>query len=141
MARKWQKLSALGRKRIISNPTIDHETAETLALLYIGDSSLPAKKGHFVIYTTDCKRFAMPLAYLGNNIFQELFKISMEEFGFASDRPIVLPCDSVFMNYIVLVLQRGISKDFEKTLINFITTRHSPLSHSFGHGHQPIICL
>ncbi|MBA0766502.1 hypothetical protein Gotri_015536 [Gossypium trilobum] len=55
MARKWQKLAAIGRRRITSS-LVD--------------------KGHFVIYTIDQKRFVIPLAYLRNTIFVELLKMS-----------------------------------------------------------------
>ena len=52
-----------------------------------------ASKGHCVVYTADGKRFAVPLAYLGTTVFTELRWMSQEEFGFASDGRITLPCD------------------------------------------------
>ncbi|MBA0586800.1 hypothetical protein Gorai_017524 [Gossypium raimondii] len=93
MARKWQKLDAIGRRRITSS-LVD--------------------KGHFVIYTIDQKRFVIPLAYLRNTIFVELLKMSEEEFGLPSDGPITLPCDSVAMNYILSLLQRSLAKKERK---------------------------
>ncbi|MBA0844567.1 hypothetical protein Goarm_023372 [Gossypium armourianum] len=97
MARKWKKLSVIGRRRITSS-LVDN--------------------GHFVIYTIDQKRFVIPLAYLRNNIFMELLKMSEEEFGLPSDGPIIFPCDSVAMNYIVSLLRRSLAKDLEKAVLN-----------------------
>ncbi|KAL2936955.1 Auxin-responsive protein SAUR36, partial [Bienertia sinuspersici] len=54
-------------------------------------------KGHFVAYTIDGKRFAIPLTYLRSEIFVELFRMVEKEFRVASSRPITLPCDSNFM--------------------------------------------
>ncbi|MBA0793162.1 hypothetical protein Gohar_017586, partial [Gossypium harknessii] len=79
-------------------------------------------KGCFSIYTMDKKRFVIPLAFLSNSVFRELFKMSEEEFGLPSDGPITLPCDSVVMNYIVSIVKRGLAKDLEKAVLNFITT-------------------
>ncbi|KAM4089521.1 hypothetical protein ACB094_07G159100 [Castanea mollissima] len=118
MARKWEKSASIGRKRISFRSTNDYVKMESCKT-----SSAVANKGHFVIYTTDDKRFMMPLSYLNNNIFRELFKKSEEEFGISSDGPIILPCDSVFMNYIVLLIQRGAAKDLEKALLNSIATK------------------
>ncbi|XP_031285185.1 auxin-responsive protein SAUR68-like [Pistacia vera] len=59
------------------------------------NKSSVAEKGHFVVYTTDQKRFVFPLMYLNNDIFLELLKVSEEEFGLSSDGPITLPCDAV----------------------------------------------
>lgn len=95
-------------------------------------STSEAEKGHFVVYTTDMRRFAMPLAYLCTNIFQELFKMSEEEFGLSSEGPIRLPCDAVFMNYMVLLMEQGAAKDLEKALLNSIATSRCS---SFQEGH------
>ncbi|XVE93958.1 hypothetical protein REPUB_Repub01dG0239000 [Reevesia pubescens] len=99
MARKWQKKAAIGRKRI-SLPRTSYMTATK--------KPSGVEKGHFVIYTTDKRRFVIPLVYLSNSIFLELLKMSEEEFGLSSNRPIFLPCDSVFMNYIVLLIKQEV---------------------------------
>ncbi|KAL5984138.1 hypothetical protein ACLOJK_018240, partial [Asimina triloba] len=78
MARKWQKLAAIGRRRI-TMPRTDVEAA--------GKQSAPSK-GHFIIYTTDGRRFAVSLAYHNSPIFQELFRLSEDEFGLPSNGPI-----------------------------------------------------
>ncbi|KAF5754682.1 putative small auxin-up RNA [Helianthus annuus] len=77
-------------------------------------------KGHFVVYATDKIRFVMPLHYLNNIVFLELLRISEGEFGLPRDGPITLPCDSMLMNYLVNIFERGFSKDFEKTLLAFV---------------------
>lgn len=94
MAKKWQKLAASKRKRI-SFPTTGPVDAES------GSTSSMTEKGHFVVYTTDEKRFVVPLAYLKNNVIRELFKMAEDEFGLPSCGPITLPCDADFMHYIV----------------------------------------
>ncbi|KAG6779714.1 hypothetical protein POTOM_016109 [Populus tomentosa] len=109
-ARRWQKIAAVRIKRI--------SYSRITGKMEVDDNtpSFVAEKGHY-------KRFAIPLAYLGNKIFLELFKMSEEEFGVSSDRPITLPCDSEYMNYILSLIKRGEAKDFEKVLTNSITTR------------------
>ena len=68
-------------------------------------NSMVGENGTFVIYTID------------NTIFQELFKMSEEEFGLStSSRPIVLPCDSLVMNYVVSLLQGGMITDLDRAL-------------------------
>lgn len=130
LARKWQKIAGVGRKRISFPRT--HESVNSVA-----------DKGHFVIYTVDQTRFVLPLAYLSNNIFRELFKLSEEEFGISSEVPITFPCDSIFMNYIVSLVQRGLDKDLEKALLNSISPSHYALSTPFHQRHagkQLVVC-
>ncbi|KAL5983618.1 hypothetical protein ACLOJK_017706 [Asimina triloba] len=73
-------------------------------------------KGHFIIYTTYGRRFAVPLAYQKSPIFQELLKMSEDEFGLPSNGPITMPFDAVFMDYIVSFLQRVVPEDLERAL-------------------------
>ncbi|CAN1332217.1 Auxin-responsive protein SAUR64 [Linum perenne] len=62
------------------------------------------KKGRFVVYTTDRKRYALPLELLEKEIFVELLKMSEEEFGISGHQPIVFPFDSSVMDHIIHVL-------------------------------------
>ncbi|GLT74412.1 hypothetical protein SLA2020_462130 [Shorea laevis] len=87
IARKWQKIACIGRR-----PTL-------LSGTYRGKP--PPSKGHFVVYTMDKRRFVFPLGYLRTNIFQELFRLSEEEFGLPRDGPITLPCDAASMEKVV----------------------------------------
>ncbi|XXG71850.1 hypothetical protein AAC387_Pa07g1080 [Persea americana] len=77
------------------------------------------EKGNFAVYTVDGRRFAVPLAYLENPIFIELLKMSEEEFGLSGNAPITLPCDGVFMDYVVSLVQRCVCvcEDVEKALV------------------------
>lgn len=74
-------------------------------------------KGHFVVYAADNIRFVMPLHYLNNIVFLELLRISEDEFGLPRNGPIILPCDSILMKYLVNVFERGFSDEFEKVLL------------------------
>ncbi|KAJ0960619.1 hypothetical protein J5N97_001495 [Dioscorea zingiberensis] len=90
MARKWQKVAALGRR--ISSPRAN-ECSDFDAC----STSSVSEKGHFFVYSLEGKRFMVPLAYLDNDIFKELLKTSEEEFGLPSDGPITMPCDAALI--------------------------------------------
>ncbi|XWS67665.1 hypothetical protein CRYUN_Cryun04dG0025400 [Craigia yunnanensis] len=138
MARKWQKIAAIGRKIIASARTNRKMVAANLS-----NKSSVVDKGWFVIYTIDKRRFVIPLAFLSNSIFCELFKMSEEEFGLPSDGPITLPCDSVVMNYIVCLLKRGLAKDLERAVLNSITSYRCSSDAYFNQGHtdqQSLVC-
>ena len=111
MARKWQKMAALGRKRISLqriNKDVDEDSCSTSSVV---------DKGHFVVYSSDRRRFVIPLAYLNSEIMRDLFQMSEEEFGIQSAGPIILPCDSVFLDYVISFIQHGVSKELERALI------------------------
>lgn len=112
MARKWKKMAGIGR-RTISIPIIRHRVAD---------------KGHFVVYTIDKKRFVVPLVYLRSRIFEELFRMSEEEFGLPKDGPITLPCDAAFLEYAVLVVQMSVSVELEKALLVSIARKLQKIS-------------
>ncbi|CBI37775.3 unnamed protein product, partial [Vitis vinifera] len=88
MARKWQKMAALGRKRI----------------------SL-------------------------QRINEGLFQMSEEEYGIQSTGPIILPCDSVFLDYVISFIQRGVAKELERALIMSIAPSNCSSS-SYFHQEQ-----
>ena len=124
MARKWQKLAAASRKKISWPRSV-------------------ANEGHFVVYTTDGRRFMIPLVYLTSEVFIELFRIAEEEFGVTSSGPITLPCDSKFMEYVISVVQRSAPRDLEQAMIMFLAScRHSSLSqqHQEQTGSHMLIC-
>ncbi|XVE93956.1 hypothetical protein REPUB_Repub01dG0238800 [Reevesia pubescens] len=138
LERKWQKIASIGRKRITSART----NKKIVAANHSNKSSV-VDKGCFVIYTMDKRRFVIPLEFLSNNIFRELFKMSEEEFGLPSDGPITLLCDSVVMNYIVSLVKRGLAKDLEIAVRNSITTYHysSDAYSNQGHADQhSLVC-
>ena len=137
MTRKWQKIAAMKRKRI-SIPRAD--------LVVDSDrcsASAVADKGHFVVYSADRRRFVIPLVYLSSEIFRELLQMSEEEFGIQSEGPILLPCDSVFMDYVISLIRRGVGKDLEKALLMSITSSNCSSSAYFHQGQsneQLLLC-
>ncbi|CAI0545259.1 unnamed protein product [Linum tenue] len=52
----------------------------------------------------DKSRYVIPLKYLTNYVVVEVLRMSEEEFGFSSDKPIVLPFDTSVMDQIILLL-------------------------------------
>ncbi|XP_019186741.1 PREDICTED: auxin-responsive protein SAUR67-like [Ipomoea nil] len=97
------------RKRI-SFPK-QNEGTDGCSTLFVGC------KGHFVIYTADQKRFVVPLAFLDNEIIRQLLVMSEEEFGLPSDGPITLPCDAIFLEYIISLLSRGARDELQNALL------------------------
>lgn len=89
---------------------------------------IKGEKGHFVVYSTDKRRFVLPLAYLNNNIFRELFKWAEEEFGLSSNVPLMLPCDGTVIEYIITLIQGNVAKDMEEAVLMSIAT---PLCQSY----------
>ena len=137
MAKKWQKLAASKRKRISLPRTtgvVDSESCTTSSV---------AKKGHFVVYTADQRRFVIPLKYLKHNIIRELFKIAEDELGLLSGGPITLPCDAVFMEYVVSLIQRHVTKDVENALFMSLATGcclPSSYHHQEQSNQQTLLC-
>lgn len=121
--RKWQKLAAMGGRVMVPN-------ADGLMDLGLCRKSKP-DKGHFVVYTTDGRRFVVPLAYLSNSIFIQLLEMSEEEFGLPGDGPITLPCDAIFMDYIIWLVGRCTCKHVEKALLVSIATGRCSTSSVF----------
>ncbi|KAF0910687.1 hypothetical protein E2562_004679 [Oryza meyeriana var. granulata] len=79
-----------------------------------------ADKGHCAVYTADGRRFEVPLAYLGTTVFVELLRMSQEEFGFASDGRITLPCDAAVMEYVMCLLRRNASEEVERAFLSSV---------------------
>ena len=125
VARKWQKLAPLRHRRISLGGTN----------AWSCNTSPVADKGHFVVYTSDRIRFVVPLVYLDNVIFRELFQMAEEEFGLPGNGPIILPCDAVFMEYAVSLIQRHVAKDLEKAFLMSIAADRCSSS-SYFHQDQ-----
>ncbi|KAM3277367.1 hypothetical protein ACQJBY_045312 [Aegilops geniculata] len=111
LAKKWQRVEALGRKRLTVSTKEDQDCC----------SSVPPK-GHCVMYTADGRRFEVPLEYLSTTVFSELLRISQEEFGFASDGKITLPCDAAVMEYVLCLLRRNASAEVKSALLSSMVT-------------------
>ncbi|KAE8724912.1 putative SAUR-like auxin-responsive protein family [Hibiscus syriacus] len=105
LAKRWQKM---GNSR-------DSETISC-------SKSSVVDKGHFVVYSVDQKRFLLPLEYLKNDIVMELFNLAEEEFGLPSNGILLMPCDANFMEYVIALIKRKLSKEMEKASIMSIST-------------------
>ncbi|KAK3129541.1 hypothetical protein QOZ80_6BG0481300 [Eleusine coracana subsp. coracana] len=108
LAKKWQRMAALKRKRLSwRTPKDVNECCASVA-----------SKGHFVVYSADGKRFEVPLEYLSTAVFTQLLQISQEEFGFTSDGRIILPCDAAVMEYAMCLMRRSASAEVEKAFLS-----------------------
>ncbi|RRT51525.1 hypothetical protein B296_00027451 [Ensete ventricosum] len=117
IARKWRKMAAIGRKRISwmrRDASPDSNTKNTSI----------ADRGHFVVYSSEGRRFMVPLTLLNTRMFQELLRLSEEEFGFSCDGPIPLPCDAVFLEHILRLLRKTGSKNAEREMLFSGFMRH-----------------
>ncbi|TVU10255.1 hypothetical protein EJB05_43775, partial [Eragrostis curvula] len=108
LAKKWQRMAALKRKRLSWTTAKDVDKC----------CASVANKGHCVVYTTDGKRFEVPLKYLSMTVFAQLLQMSQEEFGFTSDGRITLPCDATVMEYAMCLLSRSASTVVEKAFLS-----------------------
>ncbi|KAL5984143.1 hypothetical protein ACLOJK_018245 [Asimina triloba] len=82
------------------------------------------KRGNFVVYTSDGSRFSILLEYLGSPIFQELLKMSKDEYGLPRNGLVILPCNADFMNYVVSLIQSMMPEDVEKALLLSMANAH-----------------
>ncbi|KAI9396767.1 hypothetical protein POPTR_004G181500v4 [Populus trichocarpa] len=99
LARKWRKLAVIRGKRITLPQTISSIDSDDCS------TSSTVEKGHFVVYTTDEK------------CIRELFSLAEEGFGLTSNGPLILPCDAIFMEYAITLIQQHAAKDVEKALL------------------------
>ncbi|KAM0846605.1 hypothetical protein ACQ4PT_055552 [Festuca glaucescens] len=131
LATKWQRVAALTRKRLTRTTTTAAE----------GCSTAVAGKGHCIMYTTDGKRFEVPLAYLSTVVFSELLRMSQEVFGFASrEDGIKLPCDAVVMEYVMSLLRRSASPEMEAAFLNSMATAPYHAAPPVGVSQNVIVC-
>nr|GLL37035.1 auxin-responsive protein SAUR68-like [Ipomoea trifida] len=129
LAKKWQTFAAIRRKRI-SFPKQNEGTDGC-------STSSVVSKGHFVLYTADQKRFVVPLAFLDNEIIRQLLVMSEEEFGLPSDGPITLPCDAIFLEYIISLLSHGARDELQNALLLSVTSsRCSSVLYQEGRNQQ-----
>ncbi|OQU89862.1 hypothetical protein SORBI_3002G284600 [Sorghum bicolor] len=107
LAKKWQHMAALGRRRLTMITTIKDGN------LYC--TSAIANKGHCVVYTAD-----VPLVYLNTNVFVELLRMSEDEFGFTSEDRITVPCEAEVMEYVMCLLRRKPSQEVERAVLSSV---------------------
>lgn len=89
------------------------------------------KKGHFVVYTKEGKRFVVPICYLNHPIFRVLLEMAEEEFGTTTHGPLQVPCEEEFMEYIFAVLRKNPSVEVESALISMNTCEGISISSFF----------
>lgn len=64
-------------------------------------------KGFFELYAGgECKRYVIPLKFLKHQVLQSLLNQAEEEFGYSSQGPIKLPCDTAFFDHLLSLLGR-----------------------------------
>lgn len=112
MAKKWQRKVAMARRRILFP-----QRNVNMSTNGCSSSSAVAEKGHVVMYTADHKRYSLPISYLSNYIFGELLQMAEEEFGLPSDGPITIPCEAIFLDYLMSLMHRSTTKEIEKALL------------------------
>ncbi|KAK9000192.1 hypothetical protein V6N11_080697 [Hibiscus sabdariffa] len=116
LAKRWQQMASIRRKRItLPRTRMDSETNSC-------STSTVVNKGHFVVYSVDQKRFVLPLEYLKNEIVMELFNLAEEEFGLPGSGILLMPCDAIFMEYVIALIKGKPSKEVEKALITSVST-------------------
>ncbi|GLT96862.1 hypothetical protein SLE2022_144560 [Rubroshorea leprosula] len=129
LARKWQHMVAIRRRRISFPRTIGEVDADCCS------TSSMVEKGHFVVYSADQRRFVLPLEYLKNEIVRELFELAEEEFGLPGNGPLMLPYDAVFMEYVISLIKRRATKDVQRAVLMFISNGRCSSSLCL---HQPV---
>ncbi|KAJ4803964.1 hypothetical protein LUZ62_016530 [Rhynchospora pubera] len=117
MAKKWQRMAVLGRRRLTFGRNLSHDDADQC-------TSPRAEKGHFVVYAIDGKRFMIPLEYLNTRLVMQLFQLSEDEFGYTVDGPITLPCEAAFIEYALGLIKRGMSEEVERALLSSVLLPH-----------------
>jgi hypothetical protein len=134
MARKWQRMAALARKRLMPIPAKEAEGSSC-------STSSVAGKGHCVVYSAEGRRFEVPLAFLGTALFGELLRMSQEEFGFTGgDGRITLPCDAAVMEYVMCLLRRDASEDVVRALLSSMVRPCSALTGVAPCSQQLAVC-
>jgi hypothetical protein len=89
------------------------------------------------VYSSDGRRFEVPLAYLGTVVFSELLSMSQEEFWFAGDDGrITLPYDAAVMEYVMCLLRRDASEEVVRA---FLSSMVRPCQNSVS-GMLPSMC-
>ncbi|KAG4215106.1 hypothetical protein ERO13_A01G156550v2 [Gossypium hirsutum] len=83
LARKWQKMAVIRRKRITSSSATSDTDANSCSM------STAVEQGDFVVYNVDQKRFVLPLEYLKNEIVMELFNLAEEEPGLSGNKALI----------------------------------------------------
>ncbi|KAK3129546.1 hypothetical protein QOZ80_6BG0481380 [Eleusine coracana subsp. coracana] len=112
LARRWQHMAAVGRQRPTATGMIKDGNLHCASTI--------AGKGHCIVYSADGKRFEVPLVYLSTKVFGELLRMSEDEFGFASEDRITVPCEAEVMEYVMCLLRRKPSEEVERAVLSSV---------------------
>ncbi|XP_010539864.1 PREDICTED: auxin-induced protein 15A [Tarenaya hassleriana] len=67
---------------------------------------LDVPKGHFVVYVGENRvRYVVPISFLTRPEFQVLLQQAEEEFGFAHDMGLIIPCEEVVFRSLTSMLR------------------------------------
>lgn len=105
MGRKWEKQGMIMKRN--------------------NESKVKAEKGHFVVYSSDERRFVIPLVYLKNKIIREMLKLAEDEFGLSSNVPLTLPFEATFIDYVLMLIDRNVTKHLQDQLLISISSSSS----------------
>ncbi|KAI3464729.1 hypothetical protein Pfo_021392 [Paulownia fortunei] len=81
------------------------------------------RRGHFVVYSKDNKRFLVPLCYLNHPIFRVLLEMAEEEYGLTVHGPLQVPCEKELMEFILCLLRKNPNEEVEKAFVSIATCR------------------
>ncbi|KAF9601929.1 hypothetical protein IFM89_024243 [Coptis chinensis] len=81
------------------------------------------RKGHFVVYAKEGKRFVVPLYYLNHPIFRVLLEMAEEEFGYTGHGPLQVPCEGGLMEYIISMLGKNPPLEVDKVVVSINSCR------------------
>lgn len=92
-----------------------------------GGSRIPpdVPAGHVALSVgADCRRFVVPATYLNHPLFQKLLVQAEEEYGFAHQGPLAIPCDESVFEAVLRFLSRSDSRNSARfvTLDDFKTS-------------------
>ncbi|KAI3857236.1 hypothetical protein MKW92_005127 [Papaver armeniacum] len=85
-----------------------------------------SRKGYFVVYAKEGKRFVVPLYYLNHPIFKVLLEMAEEEFG-STVGPLQVPCEEELMDFILALLRNNWHLDVEKACKGALMSSTKPL--------------
>ncbi|XP_059281104.1 auxin-responsive protein SAUR36 [Lycium ferocissimum] len=90
------------------------------------------KKGQFVLYTKEGKRFVVPLYYLNHPIFKVLLEMAEEDYGSTVNGPLQVPCENKLMEYILCLLRTKPDAEIGEALSSIDTCRGTHVSSNFS---------
>ncbi|KAK4390883.1 UNVERIFIED_CONTAM: Auxin-responsive protein SAUR36 [Sesamum calycinum] len=85
------------------------------------------RRGSFVVYSKDNKRFVVPLRYLNHPIFRVLLEMAEEEYGLTADGPLQVPLEKELVEYILCLLRKHPTEEVEKAVLSLASCRGATL--------------